>query len=573
MCGIIGYTGSRQAYNILVSGLESLEYRGYDSAGIAVCDKLLQLHRIVGRVKNLRNTNFSGTVGIAHTRWATHGKPSVENAHPHLSNNGKIAVVHNGIVENYLLLKEELVGVKFKSETDTEVIAHLIQKCYSGDLKDAVLKAINKMQGSYAICVAMEGKDELVFARNGSPLIVGIGNNENFVASDVSAFIEHTKKVIYLNDLELGVITKNSLEVFDNTGRKLSKEVSVIDWDLTKAQKGGYAHFMLKEIMEQPTVIEDTLKVKVDLDFSAKKIFIVACGTASYAGLVGKYLIEKVARVPVEWVPASEFRYSDPLIGKNDLLIVISQSGETADTLAALRLAKQKGAKTVGIVNVANSTIARESDNVIYTRAGPEIGVASTKAFVAQLIILYRIVEKMTGKELGLDSIPASIRHILSNHEKIKEISKKYFLMRDFLFIGRNINYPIAIEGSHKLKEISYIHAEAYAAGELKHGAIALISEEVPTVAIAIDSDTKDKLFSNIQEVKARNGKLIAIASEGETTIKNYSDDVFYVPKTDEVLSPLLSIIPLQLMAYYIAGMRECDIDKPRNLAKSVTVE
>ncbi|MFH1785093.1 MAG: glutamine--fructose-6-phosphate transaminase (isomerizing) [Candidatus Micrarchaeota archaeon] len=573
MCGIIGYVGYQKADEVLISGLERLEYRGYDSAGICVCDKKLQVHKVVGRVENLKTIDFTGNIGIAHTRWATHGKPTVENAHPHMSANGKIAVVHNGIVENYLSLKEELRGVTFKSETDTEIIAHLIEKFYSGDLKDAVLKVINKMQGSYAICVLMEGHDELIFARNGSPLILGVGSNENFVASDVAAFVEHTKKVIYLDDLEMGVLHNDGFEIFDNTGKKISKEVSIVDWDLAQAQKSGHPHFMLKEILEQPTVVEETLKVNIDLDFSAKRIFMVACGTASYAGFVGKYLIEKIARIPVEWMPASEFRYSDPIIGNDDLMFVISQSGETADTLAALRLAKEKGARVVSIVNVVNSTIARESDSVIYTRAGPEIGVASTKAYLAQLVILYKIAEKMGGKKLGLDKLPSAIKEILSNREKIKEIAKKYFLCHNLLFIGRGINYPIAIEGSHKLKEISYIHAEAYAAGELKHGAIALVTEDTPTIVIATDSKIKEKLFNNIQEVKARNGKTIAIASNGDELIKKYSDDVFYVPKVDEILTPILTIIPLQLFAYYIADMRECDIDKPRNLAKSVTVE
>ncbi len=577
MCGIIGYVGEKKADELIIRGLERLEYRGYDSAGVAIINDKLEVNRVVGRVEKLKGKSFEGKIGVGHTRWSTHGKPTMENAHPHLSCDGKVAIIHNGIIENYLELKEELKGHVFKSETDTEVVAHLIEEYYKeskGSLKEAVLKAMKRLVGTYAFCVLHEDNaDEIIVARNGSPLAVGVGEGENFVGSDVSAFIDHTKKVVYLKEREVAVVKKDSVELFDFDGKRVPVEVEVVDWNLEQAQKGGFKHFMLKEIFEQPKVVEETMNVKVQADLQAKKIFIAACGTASYAGLVGKYVIEQAARIPVEWVLASEFRYANPIIGKGDLLMVISQSGETADTLAALRLAKEKGARVLAVVNVVDSTIAREADEVVYTRAGPEIGVASTKAFISQLVALYKIAEKMSGKKIDLTPVPKGIEKILSKEKEIRDIAKKYFKVYNFLFLGRNVNYPIALEGALKLKEISYIHAEGYASGEMKHGPIALVTDEVPTVAIAVADDVKSKVISNIQEIKARSGRIIAIASEGDNEVKKHADEVFYVPKVDPLISPLLTVIPLQLLAYYIAELRECDIDKPRNLAKSVTVE
>ena len=574
MCGIVGYIGDREANDILIKGLEALEYRGYDSAGIAVINQGMQLNKVVGRVQKLKGKTLKGGIGIGHTRWATHGKPSVENAHPHLSGDKKIALVHNGIIENFLEIKNSL-NRKFCSETDSEVIVHLIEEHYKGDLRKAVLEACKELEGTYAIAVLHLDEKKIVVARNGSPLIVGVGEGENFIASDVSALVESTKKVIYLDDLEIAEITKDNVKIFDFENKGVKKDVKTVDWDLVLAQKQGYKHFMLKEINEQVEVSQNSLKIAIDYDFKGiKKIFVTACGTAAYAGLVGKYLIEKTAKIPVEFDIASEFRYKDPLIGKEDLLIVISQSGETADTLAALRIAKEKGAKTLGLINVVESTIAREADNVIYTRAGPEIGVASTKAFISQLVALYLIAQKITGKKFeDLDKIPGLIEKILGKSSEIKEIAKKYFRVYNFLFIGRNLNYPIALEGALKLKEISYIHAEGYASGEMKHGPIALVTDEVPTVAIAPKDDVYSKVISNIQEIKARRGKIIAVATEDDKDIKKHADDVIYIPKINELLTPLLTVVPLQLLAYHIADLRDCDIDKPRNLAKSVTVE
>lgn len=579
MCGIIGYIGDKEAYPLLVKGLKRLEYRGYDSAGIAmISDKKMTVNKVVGRVEGLDKTDgkkSKGKLGISHTRWSTHGKPSIENAHPHLDCKGKIAIVHNGIIENYLELRERLRKHKFTSETDSEVIAHLIEENYKGDLKDAVYKTLKDLIGTYALCIIHVEKNEIIVARNGSPLVIGIGRNENIVASDVSAIVEYTKKVIYLDDLEMAVVKKDSVEVFDKDNKKIKKETTTIDWDLTIAEKQGYRHFMLKEIHDQPDVIKNTLNVEipeVKMDKTGR-IFIVACGTAYHAAMAGKYAIESIAKIPVIVDAASEFRYRDPLIGKNDLFIAVSQSGETADTLAALRLAKQKGAKTLGIINVINSTIAREADEVIYTRAGIEIGVASTKAYISQLIVLYLLAQKLAKKELkGLKELPFLVQKILDGNQ-IDDIAKKYFKVYNFIFIGRNINFPTALEGALKLKEISYIHAEGYAAGEMKHGPIALVTDQVPTVAVAVKDPVYSKMVSNMQEVKARNGKIIAIATEGDKEIGKYADDVIYIPKTEEILTPVLAVIPLQLLAYKIADMRDCDIDKPRNLAKSVTVE
>lgn len=577
MCGIVGYIGEKEAQDILISGLEKLEYRGYDSAGIAISkDNIISINKKKGRVENLKHSSkLSGSLGIAHTRWSTHGVPSDRNAHPFADQQNQFAVVHNGIIENYLELKEELrkEGVQFSSDTDSEVIVHLVAQHYSGDLKEAVLKTIKKLQGAYAFCIIKNDTAEIIGARNGSPLVIGLGKKENFFASDVSAIIEHTRDVIYLNDFQIAKISKDNVEVYNFQGEEEPLDIREVNWNLEKAQKQGYKHFMLKEIFEQPEVIRETLKVPINLKKDFSRIIMVACGTASYAGLVGKYLIEELAKIPVLYEIASEFRYKEPLLGKDDLVIVISQSGETADTLAAVRLAKEKGARTLGIINVVDSTIAREVDERIYTRAGPEIGVASTKAFVSQLIMIYKLAFHLAGKEFKLDEVEDKIKLVLSKHEEIKTLAQKYYLYQNFLYIGRNRNFPLALEGALKLKEISYIHAEAYPAGELKHGPIALVSEEMPTFAICPRDSVYAKTFSNIEEIKAREGKVISIATEGDQEIKKVSDDVIYIPKLEEIFYPLLCTIPLQLFAYYIADMKECDVDKPRNLAKSVTVE
>ncbi len=623
MCGIIGYVGMKEPVSLLVTGLERLEYRGYDSAGIAIISQkpppvslpaslgssglaaslarsvsCIETKKVAGRVGNLRahleQHPFSGalktssgvTVGIAHTRWATHGQPSDENAHPHSDCSGKISLVHNGIIENFSEIKNRLANHQFSSQTDTEVVAHLIEEYYAecGSLRTAVQMAVKELHGTYAFAVIHQNTGEIVAARNGSPLVIGVGEGEHFVASDVSAVVEHTRKVVYLEDLELGVIRQNAFEVYDKDGKRIIKPAISVDWDLEQSQKQGFKHFMLKEIHEQPAVVKETARIDLNTYFtpenppinfsSFKKIFVVACGSAGYAGLVGKYLIEKTCRVPVEFDVASEFRYKDPIVAQGDLVIVVSQSGETADTLAALRIAKEKGAKTLGVINVVNSTIAREADSVMYTRAGPEISVASTKAFMSQLVVFYKIAEKISGKAAGLEKIPGLIlRSILDNKEAIRAVAQKYYKVYNFVYIGRNLHYPIALEGALKLKEISYIHAEGYPSGEMKHGPIALVTDEVPTVALVPKDSVYSKMINNIQEIKARNGKVIAIATAGDEDIKKHCDDVLYVPAVDELLYPLLTAVVVQLFAYYIADFRHCDIDKPRNLAKSVTVE
>ncbi len=576
MCGIIGYIGEREAYPILVSGLERLEYRGYDSAGIATINQnTIHAYKKKGRVANLTSTLLPGKIGIAHTRWATHGKPEDKNAHPFVDEKGEFAIVHNGIIENHLELKEELrhEGITFSSDTDSEVIVHLISQNYTGNLQQAVIKTLPRLMGAYAFCVIKKDKDEIIGARNGSPLIVGLGERENFLASDISAIIEHTRIVIYVNDFELVKITNNEVKICDFMGIPKPIEVKEVNWNLEQAQKQGYKHFMLKEIFEQPHVFEDSLKVPVEIKKDFLRITIIACGTAYYAGLIGKYVIEKITKIPVTVEVASEFRYQEPLTNTDDLVLAISQSGETADTLAAVRLAKQHGAQTLGIINVVNSTIAREVDKIIYTRAGTEIGVASTKAFMAQLIILYKLAFHLAGKELNLDSFAENLIQVLSLNEEIKLLAQKFYQYQHFLYIGRNLNYPLALEGALKLKEISYIHAEAYPAGELKHGPISLVSEEVPTFALCPQDLVYEKTLSNIQEIKARNGTVIALATEGDERIKTIVDDVIYIPKVEEIFYPLIAVVPLQLFAYYIADAKECDVDKPRNLAKSVTVE
>lgn len=619
MCGIVGYIGDKEAQGILLKSLSRLEYRGYDSAGLAtIKGKSIQLVKRQGKLKiliqDLKSNSIKGTVGIGHTRWATHGVPNDINAHPHLDCKGKIAVVHNGIIENYLELKEELKkdGHKFVSETDTEVIAHLVEKFYSGDISEAVRKTIKRLHGSYAIAVIH--KDEphkLIGARCDSPLIVGVGKSENFLASDVPAVLDHTKDVIYLNNNEMVILTKDRVLIKDSEGGKVDRKISRVTWDISQAEKAGYKHFMLKEIFEQGTILNNILderlkKGKINFEElniknsglkKIKRIAIVACGTAYHAGLTGKYMLEKLAKVPC-WVDvSSEFRYRDPLVDKDTLMIVISQSGETADTLAALREAKGRGAKVLAICNVLGSSIARESDGVIYTHAGPEIAVASTKAYTAQLAILYLLtlylaVLKNTIKPKVLNAlfkelkrIPSLMEELLDEYKPEYNILaayaqgfKKYYHNKHnktfFLYLARNINYPNALEGALKLKEISYISAEGYPAGEMKHGPIALIDENPWVVCIAVKSKTYEKMISNIQEIKARNGIVIAIATEGDKEILHHNINyLIEIPKVEELFSPLLVAIPLQLLAYYVAREFGYDIDQPRNLAKSVTVE
>lgn len=607
MCGIVGYIGDKAPKSILYSGLAKLEYRGYDSAGIAILeDGEIKVRREVGKLaalgEMLKNENIGGNIGIGHTRWATHGKPTVANAHPHIDCKNEIVLVHNGIIENYRELKEELAkkGHKFLSETDTEIIVHLIEEYYTGNLVAAVRKSMKYLEGAYAIAVYTKNEpDKIVAARKGSPLVIGVGNGENLIASDIPAVLEYTKKVIFLDDGEMAVVEKNSVTVTDLAGVAKTKEIKEIDWSVEMAEKGGYKHFMLKEIYEQPRVVEDTLRGKIsgasvnleEMKLSdeelknIEKITIVACGTSYHAGIVGKYILEKQLRIAVEVDVASEFRYRDPILNEKNLVIVISQSGETADTLAGLREAKKKGAKVIGVINVVGSTITRESDGTIYTNAGPEMGVASTKAFVSQLVALYLLMLYL-GEKRGtlsvevreeiinkLKEIPAMIDEVLKRDDEILKASDEFKDVHSLMYIGRNINYPIALEGALKLKEISYIHAEGYPAGELKHGPIALIEEKVPTVAIAVKSDTYDKIISNIQEIKARSGKIIAVATDGDSKIAEYADVVLRVHDIDELFSPILTVLPLQLLGYHIADKRGLDVDKPRNLAKSVTVE
>ncbi len=595
MCGITAYIGNQKASPIILKALEKLEYRGYDSIGIATKyqNKIL-IRKGAGKIievnKKLQFEELEGNIGIGHTRWSTHGPPSDKNAHPFLSQNQQFAIVHNGIIENYLELKEQLrnQNITFTSDTDSEVITHLIQINYTKtqNFKQAILTTINQLIGTYAFCVINTHANEIIGARNGSPLVIGINKeqSENFLASDVSAFIEHTKNVIYLNDFECAKLTPSQIELFtfDNqpfTESQFTSRIKIINWNIEQSQKQGYKHFMFKEIMEQPNVIKDSLTIPISLPqpFSnttpPKRIIITACGTALYAGHIAKYEIEKQTKIQTNIEIASELRYKQPLFQNTDLLIAISQSGETADTLAAIRLAKQHGIKTLGIINVMDSTIAREVDHVIYTRAGPEIGVASTKALTAQLIILYKIIEHLTNTSLQLNLLEQLTQQVLTTHNHIQTIAEKYINTQHFMYIGRNTNFPLALEGALKLKEISYIHAEAYPAGELKHGPIALISADFPTLAICPQDDLYEKTFSNIQEIKARSGPIIAITTEHDTKLQTITSDIIYIPKTHSHLNPFLILIPLQLFAYYLANKKECDIDKPRNLAKSVTVE
>jgi len=608
MCGIVCYIGNRKAAPILLDGLKKLEYRGYDSAGICTIDnKSVLIKKDIGKIEEVdKKVDFlklEGNVGLAHTRWATCGSVTKENAHPHTDCSGKISIVHNGIIENHGELKKELEkkGHKFSSETDTEVIAHLIEDNYNGDLKEAVIKALKKVEGSYALGVIHSDCDELIAVRNESPLIIGVGDGENFISSDVPAILEHTKKVIYLDNKEIAVLSKNKVEVFDLEGNKKEKKIDEIEWNAEQAEKQGYKHFMLKEIFEQPTVITETINgrlqngdvlIKDEIGLSEdeikdiKRIIIVACGTSWHAGLVGEFMLEELAKIPVEVEYASEFRYRDPIVGKGTLVITISQSGETADTLAALREAKKKGAKVISIVNVKGSSIDRESGSVIYTRAGPEIGVASTKAFTSQLVVLY-LITVYFGKVRGwlpkgqvanrvrdLRKLPLQMQSVLEEKDYIKLHAKEFFEKKNALYLGRGINFPIALEGALKLKEVSYIHAEGYPAAEMKHGPIALIDKDMPTVVIATkDNRTYKKVLSNIEEVKSRGGEVIAIETKGDSDVKKIVDHNLFIPENSYILTPILAVIPLQLLAYYIADLRKCNIDKPRNLAKSVTVE
>ena len=608
MCGIIGYIGNRNAVSIMLEGLKRLEYRGYDSAGIAFyTDKGLEVVRCKGKIKELgaivEARNLFSTTGIGHTRWATHGKPSEENAHPHRSDD--IVIVHNGIIENYLPLRKKLLdkGYAFTSDTDTEVLCHLIRDYAEAlPLEDAVRAALREVKGAYAIAVVSEKEpNKIVGVRKDSPLVVGLGEGEFFVASDVPAFLSHTRNVMFLDDEEMVVITPEGVLVTTLDGSIVQKEVTTITWSPSMAEKGGYRHFMLKEIFEQPRAVSDTMRGRfspengeVNLEefglsqeilAGIKKVCIVACGTSWHAGLIAKYMIEELARVPVEVDIASEFRYRDPLISSDNLMIVITQSGETADTLAAQREAKIRGARTLTICNVVGSTSAREADAVFYTHSGPEIGVASTKAFLTQVMSLYLLaialgqtratVNRDRSKELlqELLELPGKIERTLTAEDKIKAIARDYFNARGFIYLGRGINFPIALEGALKLKEISYIHAEGYPAGEMKHGPIALIDEELPVVVLAPGGKLHEKIITNIQEVNSRGGKVIIISNESNGEVCDISRTCILVPDTNPYLQPMLLVIPLQILAYHIGVLRGCDVDQPRNLAKSVTVE
>ncbi|MCC7576044.1 MAG: glutamine--fructose-6-phosphate transaminase (isomerizing) [Methanomethylovorans sp.] len=609
MCGIVGYIGTENAVDIIISSLKKLEYRGYDSAGVTILNGDLETYKTVGKISELEKiipSGFTGHIGIGHTRWATHGKPETRNAHPHLSSN--VAVVHNGIIENYMHLKEKLMeqGYEFLSDTDTEVIAHLLHRTMNNEKKyslmDAVRHMITEIEGSYAIAVlCTDEPDHIVLARKDSPLVIGIGDNGYYAASDVTAFLRYTRNAIYVSDKELVLIGPKGVEFYTNDGQRIEKQVDIIEWNEEAAEKAGYEHFMLKEIHEQPTSIQDTyagkiseLEGKVILDElkmdedqlkSLQRVTIIACGTSWNAGCVGKYLFENLAGIHTDIETASEFRYGDPVLCGEVLTIAITQSGETADTLAAIRSSRSYGCKAVAITNVVGSTITRETDSVLFTRAGPEIGVAATKTFTAQLIVLYLMAVHMgtvrgrlspeTARDIlvGIKQLSGQVQKVLNNKDAIKECAEHYAKVQDYFFIGRHLNYPVSLEGALKLKEISYIHAEGYAAGELKHGPLALLSNGTPVVAIATKGHTYDKVLSNIKEVKARSAEVIAVANESDTEINKYVDMVLRVPDCHELLSPVLSSVVLQLLAYYTAYARNCSIDKPRNLAKSVTVE
>ncbi|MGQ0646662.1 MAG: glutamine--fructose-6-phosphate transaminase (isomerizing) [Gemmatimonadaceae bacterium] len=608
MCGIVGYVGPRVASPLLIEGLKRLEYRGYDSAGIAIMNGAgVETVKEAGKIARLEallgSSPVHGTTGIAHTRWATHGPPNQVNAHPHVSQDGTIAVVHNGIIENATVLKQmlEARGYVFTSDTDTEVLAHLIQECFDGVLEDAVIEALWQVEGTYGIAVLSSvDSHKIVAARKGSPLLVGLGENEYFVASDVSAILAHTRQVVYLDDGEMAVVDRDGYRIIDLNAEEVQKKVARIDWDLAQIERGGFAHFMLKEIFEQPKTVENTMRGRLLPDEGTSKlgglnlsdeellsfnnIVITACGTSWHSALIGESLIEELARVPVEVEYASEFRYRNPIVDERTLCIVISQSGETADTLAAMREAKRRGARTLGIVNVVGSTIAREADGGIYIHAGPEIGVASTKAFTSQVIALLLFTLKLArlrdlsllrGREIiaGMTALPAQIQEILGRAEEIEALAEEFKRASNFLYLGRGYNFPVALEGALKLKEISYIHAEGYPAAEMKHGPIALIDEMMPVVFIAPHDSVFDKITSNVHEVKARKGRVIGITSRDEPALARKLDYEFRIPETLDLLMPILASVPLQLLAYYVAVKRGSNVDQPRNLAKSVTVE
>ncbi|RJQ33666.1 glutamine--fructose-6-phosphate transaminase (isomerizing) [Candidatus Parcubacteria bacterium] len=599
MCGIIGYIGQKKISPILIDGLRKLEYRGYDSAGICVLSQgELKTIKRMGKLEELAASpevaKLDGAIGIAHTRWATHGEPSEKNAHPHLDCQGNIAIVHNGIIENYQVLRDLLLkeGHKISSETDSEVLAHLVEKFYQGDLLQAVKETLLLVRGAYGLAAIHKNHEQIIVARKGSPLVLGLGENEMFIASDVPAILEHTKKVVYLNDDEIAIVGQTDYQITNLEGKEIDKKVEEIKWTVEQMEKKGYKHFMLKEIFEQSEAIANTLRgrikdgqVKLSIDFDVKKIkriIITACGTSWHSGLIAKYLLESIAEVSTEVDYASEFRYRSPMVGYSDMAIVISQSGETADTLAALREAKERGAKSLGIINVVGSTISREVDSGIYLHVGPEIGVASTKAFTSQvvaLLLLTLYIRQQKGMSLDKDllrdlsDIPEKIDQALHRAEEIKKIAEQFKDSKNFLYLGRGLNFPVALEGALKLKEISYIHAEGYPAAEIKHGPIALIDQNMPVVFIATKNNLSEKIISNMQEVKARRGIVIALVSDSEEKVEQIADYIIKVPETKDELSPIVNSIPLQLLAYYIADLKGLDVDKPRNLAKSVTVE
>jgi glucosamine--fructose-6-phosphate aminotransferase (isomerizing) len=613
MCGIVGYIGEENAVPIIMNGLKKLEYRGYDSSGIAVvCDEGISVRKYKGRLsvleQKLDSEPLSGILGIGHTRWATHGEPSDRNAHPHLGGrriaDSTISIVHNGIIENYMELKKELLdeGYEFTSETDTEVLAHLIDFFYNGDLIDAVKRVLRRIRGSYAfVAVSKSEPDRMVCVRKENPLIVGVGKGGNFAASDIPAILEHTRSIYLLDENELAVIKKDMVAFFDADGMPVTKSLQAVSWDAAAAEKGAYEHFMLKEIHEQPKAVRDTMLGRVTPDAHGikldqitlteedlkrfNKINIVACGTAYHAGLVGKHVIESLAKIPVEVKIASEFRYNCPLVDDRTLIIIICQSGETLDTLMSLKEAKKKGSRILSIVNVVGSSVARESDDVLYTWAGPEIAVASTKAYTSQLVALYEVAlylaalkGTMSDGEIEafkyrLLALPALIEEAIRRGEALRQFAKAHSHVHDLFFLGRGLDYEVALEGSLKLKELSYIHSEAYPAGELKHGTIALIEKGTPVLALMTQENLYEKMVSNIREVKARGAYVCAIAKEGAPGLEEVADEVFYIPKVNDMLAPVVAVVPLQLLAYFMAVERGCDVDKPRNLAKSVTVE
>lgn len=612
MCGIVGYIGPREAYPIIITGLKRQEYRGYDSTGIAlITGGELTVYKKKGKVAELEETllgkPLQAHIGIGHTRWATHGEPSDENAHPHLSNSGKLAMIHNGIIENYAALKKELLnkGYSFRSETDTEVLLNFIEDIYKNTgcaLEEAVRIALKRVSGAYVILLLDEDNpDTIIAARKGSPLVIGIGKDEHFLGSDATPMLEYTKEVVYVNDYEVAIIKSGELILKNLGNERQIPYITKLDMELAAVEKGGYDHFMLKEINEQPTTIYDCLRGRLDAEkgtitmkgiqeniealTTAPRYIIIACGTSWHAGLVAEYIIEELCRIPVEVEYASEFRYRNPIINKGDVILAISQSGETADTLVAIERAKEQGAFIFGIVNVVGSSISRASHAGAYTHAGPEIGVASTKAFTAQVTVLAMMALKIAHEKgtinssqytellVELENIPEKVETILRDAELLKSIAEKYQHADNALYLGRGYNFPIALEGALKLKEISYIHAEGYPAAEMKHGPIALVDESLPVIFVATKDEYHNKIVSNIQEIKARKGKVIAVITEGDETIPGMADDVFYVPPAHEILAPLLSVIPLQLLSYYIGVLKGCDVDKPRNLAKSVTVE